>query len=188
MEVSVHMGRRYCQRIKGIEEKTSGAYYHQNMEQINNEIEKLFNYSEEFYSGKIKQHPSRTYYRHRDILIVAADDVLVSIFKVSFGGICEDKVNDILDIMLKEVEDVVFELNETIGNTSANIQVFEDEIKDANENIKRYEKLIEAEKAHITANMEYKKVETAKVLQVGWKLNDLMEAIIGKGFTNELTQ
>ena len=188
MDVSVHMGRRYCQRIKGIEEKTSGSYYHQNMELINGEIEKMFEHSDEFYSGKIKQHPSRHYYRHRNVIIVATDDTLVSIFRIAFGGVTEYKVNDILDIMLQEVDDVVLALNETLDNTNKNIQAYENEINEAKENIKKYEKLIEGERAHITANTEYKKVENVAVLKAGWKLNDLMEAIIGKGFTNELQQ
>lgn len=186
MEVSIHCGRRYCERIKGIEEKTSGSYYHQNKEMIDTQVLAMFEHAKEFYNGKIKSHPKRSYLKHRDIIIVADETSVITLFKIGFGGLSTDKVEEVLEIMLLDLGEKLTLKSEEEERITNDIKIFNAEINEANQTIIELKEKIAIEQAHINANLEYKKASQLKVKQLDYVINDMFEAIIGKGFSGEL--
>lgn len=186
VEVSNHAGRRYCERIKDIPEKGSGPYYLQNKEQIDGELIKLYTHAKMFFSGKIKTHPNRQYLKHQNIIIVANNDSIVTLFKVKFGNLSVEKTVEVLDIMMEDLQVQLSDRTEKQEEIKNQIDTFNQEIDDANNEIKRLQGLIEIEKHHINANKEYKEAVQKQSKQLDYGIHDTFEAIIGKGFAGEL--
>ena len=65
--------------------------------------------------------------------------------------------------------------------------MFNAEINDSNEEIRRLQGLIEIEKHHINANTEYKQASQKELKQLDYGIHDTFEAIIGKGFASDIS-
>lgn len=87
INVTRHARERYCERIKGIADKTErNAYITTNEEIILSHINAMFSHSKFIFRGKIGgDNTTKNFYLHQDIAMVVSDDNnLVTIFKVNF--------------------------------------------------------------------------------------------------------
>lgn len=87
MHITKHAKQRYVERIKGINDKQErDAYISTNCEQIETDINKMFDYMKLVYSGQIGgDKTTAKFYLHQDIcFVLSTDDALRTVYKINF--------------------------------------------------------------------------------------------------------
>lgn len=113
MNISKHCRQRFVERIKGITNTVErNAYITNNMERIDEHIETMFSFAQFVYRGRIGGDMTiKSFYIHRDVAFVVADDTIVTIFKINFEfpADAKDYVINSLLIKIKELDDIIAE-------------------------------------------------------------------------------
>lgn len=177
MEFTNHILERYVQRTMGKTEVEIKQFLAQNLEQIKEKILKLYEYSELFWYGKIKDHDFTYFTINRDGWVIVIDKnktKLITIFQIDLGLGTEFNKQYISEIkktisteMLKIEEDKLnCELkrksnNEFIEKIKEKNKMLQSELEYNNNEIKllEQEKDLELNKITLEEKQLHKKIE-----------------------------
>lgn len=177
MEFTNHILERYVQRTMGKIEVETKQFLAQNSEQIKEKILKLYEYSELFWYGKIKDHDFTYFTINRDGWVIVIDKnktKLITIFQIDLGLGTEFNKQYISEIkktisteMLKIEEDKLnCELkrksnNEFIEKIKEKNKMLQSELEYNNNEIKllEQEKDLELNKITLEEKQLHKKIE-----------------------------
>ena len=177
IEFTNHILERYVQRTMGKTETETKQFLIQNSEQIKEKILKLYEYSELFWYGKIKEHDFTYFTINRDGWVIVIDKnktKLITIFQIDLGLGTEFNKQYISEIkktisteMLKIEEDKLnCELkrksnNEFIEKIKEKNKMLQSELEYNNNEIKllEQEKDLELNKITLEEKQLHKKIE-----------------------------
>lgn len=130
--VSKHCKNRYITRIKEI--KKDVDYYRElNDQQIEEDILKMFQFSELIYKGKLGEHDYSEFYINQDIVLVKRGDIIVTLYRIyyksdeeyskeiidTFTGILM-RNNYIFDMLRYQLDSIVEEKNKYLNSEIKN--------------------------------------------------------------------
>jgi len=124
VNVTEHARQRYVERIKGLEARNDIARWSvQNQEKIDGDLRKMLEYGEEIYfgetiAGKNERKNTHVMLCGSWILLVSADNALVTLFKKDFGFEDEAFNKAYVERVLEEIK----QLNEKIAEAGAKRQ------------------------------------------------------------------
>lgn len=158
IEFTNHILERYVERTMNKSENEAKQFLAQNSEQIKEKILKLYEYSEPFWYGKIKDHDFTYFTINRDGWVIVIDKnktKLVTIYQVDLGLSKEfnkQYINEIKEYVGKEFAEIelikkaydihIAESNTKINELKEENKVFQFELEQNNNRIK----LLEMEK------------------------------------------
>lgn len=138
IEFTNHILERYVERTMNKSENEAKQFLAQNSEQIKEKILKLYEYSEPFWCGKIKDHDFTYFTINRDGWIIVIDKnktKLVTIYQVDLGLSKEfnkQYINEIKEYVEKEfteIELVKKDYNIHVAENNAKINALKEENK-----------------------------------------------------------
>ena len=179
--ITNHALERYAERMAGKKDSTDmRIYIKEHRNDIEERINKLINYGELIFEGKIKEYNSnQVYYKDRWVVIAAPKDRnVVTLYKIDLGDeeVNELFVNKILAKIKKEQENLIPIKEETDRKVQENRQVINDnnyEIEYSRRVIKSLEESNDAYNILIkNANLDVDKQSK--------KITDLVETLIAR--------
>ena len=138
IEFTNHILERYVERTMNRSENEAKQFLAQNSEQIKEKILKLYEYSEPFWCGKIKDHDFTYFTINRDGWVIVIDKnktKLVTIYQVDLGLSKEfnkQYINEIKEYVEKEfteIELVKKDYNIHVAENNAKINALKEENK-----------------------------------------------------------
>lgn len=145
INITRHARERYCERVKGIADKTErNAYITTNEEIILSHINSMFSHSKFIFRGKIGgDNTTKNFYLHQDIALVVSDDNnLITIFRVNFEFPSDAKfyvINSLVEHILdleerfkeekEKVDSRIFDIEMEKEKNEAEIKELETRIK-----------------------------------------------------------
>ena len=138
IEFTNHILERYVERTMNKSENEAKQFLAQNSEQIKEKILKLYEYSEPFWCGKIKDHDFTYFTINRDGWVIVIDKnktKLVTIYQVDLGLSKEfnkQYINEIKEYVEKEfteIELVKKDYNIHVAENNAKINALKEENK-----------------------------------------------------------
>lgn len=138
IEFTNHILERYVERTMNKSENEAKQFLAQNSEQIKEKILKLYEYSEPFWCGKIKDHDFTYFTINRDGWVIVIDKnktKLVTIYRVDLGLSKEfnkQYINEIKEYVEKEfteIELVKKDYNIHVAENNAKINALKEENK-----------------------------------------------------------
>lgn len=138
IEFTNHILERYVERTMNKSENEAKQFLAQNSEQIKEKILKLYEYSEPFWCGKIKDHDFTYFTINRDGWVIVIDKnktKLVTIYQVDLGLSKEfnkQYINEIKEYVEKEfteIELVKKDYNMHVAENNAKINALKEENK-----------------------------------------------------------
>ena len=109
INITRHARERYCERIKGITDKTErNAYLTNNEELILSHINMMFSHAKFIYRGKIGgDNTTKNFYiSSNDICLVVSDDNnLITIFKINFE-FPQDAKDYVINSLVEHIQDL----------------------------------------------------------------------------------
>ena len=145
LEITRHAEERYVQRIMGYKEKPDiGVYIAQNKELIQERINKMVEFGEIIYKGKIKDDNFVNVYIN-DIWVILTDkknEKVITIYKVDvITG--DDEFNKLfVNKMKAKINDMTAKLNQTTRRNDTEKAVLREKIEDNKRKMREYETLI----------------------------------------------
>lgn len=178
---SQHVLERYTERIYGKTGLEMKQFIATNDEQIKKEILKLYEYSELFWYGKIKDHNFTYFMINRDGWLIIIDKNkthLITIYRVDlelgneFNKQYIEKMKDYVENELNEIEEAKNKYDDFIKENDTKTEMLKSEIKTLRQEIQHKEnemKLLEDEK----------KIELESINLKEKQLNQKIEKFIG---------
>lgn len=187
MNITKHARRMYIERIKEITEKSMvDLYYTQNESQIDEWIEKLFEFSSLIYTGQIGgDKTTKDFYLNGDVCLVVKDNnTIITIYKLNFAFpertrkvVIQDLIDEIQNLrteikqekMIVDEQFAFYDLEENrmkleIVKLKEQIEIFESEIKInqsrrsvASKKLTHLNTCVKAYAEQLLGNTEYKK-------------------------------
>lgn len=173
-----HILERYVERTMGKTGNELKQFIVQNSDQIKEKILKLYEYSELFWYGKIKDHDFTYFTINRDGWVIVIDKnktTLITIYQVDLGLSVEfnkqyiaeiknyvsEEINEIENLKL-ENETIIKENNITIEKIKEKNKLLQLELEHNNNEIKylEQEKNLNLEKISLKEKCLHKKIET----------------------------
>ena len=145
LEITRHAEERYVQRIMGYEVKQDiGVYIAQNKELIQERINKMVEYGEIIYKGKIKNDNFVNVFIH-DTWVILTDkknEKAITIYKVEVIK-DDDEFNKLfVNKMKAKMNDITAKLNQTTKKNDTEKAELREKIEDNKRKTREYEKLI----------------------------------------------
>ena len=154
MNITAHARERYVERIKGITTKREiRQYIAENLEIIDEHINKLFKHSTEVFEGQIGgDKTTKKFFLNGDICLVVHNDVIITIYILNYAF--PDKLKKtIIDGLVEEITKLQSEINEesekvnnrreeiklSIDNLKSEIEVLQAQIEHKESQIRGYE-------------------------------------------------
>lgn len=143
--ITNHALERYAERMAGKAEITDvRIYINEHKDDINERINKLINYGEMIFEGKIKDHnSSQIYYKDKWVVIVDPKNKnVVTLYKIDLG---DEEVNELfVNKMLEKIKREKDNLHNIKEETENKIAEYKQVIEDNDHEIKYSKKLIKS--------------------------------------------
>lgn len=179
--ITNHAMERYAERIMNKENPTDiRMFINEHRQDINDRINKLINYGNLIYEGKLREHPVNQYfYKDRWVNIVDPKTKnVITLYKIDLG---DEEVTDLfITKTLQRINESKKMLNITINNISAKNKEYQDIINEAKSDIEYHKKMIKSLEENIECYEILMKNLNNEVLKAEDKLKDDIQMLIAK--------
>lgn len=181
MEFTNHILERYVQRTMGKTETETKQFLIQNSEQIKEKILKLYEYSELFWYGKIKDHDFTYFTINRDGWVIVIDKnktKLITIFQIDLGLGTEFNKQYISEIK-KTISTEMLKIEEDKLNCELKRKSYNEFIEKMKEKNKMLQSELECNNNEIKLLEQEKDLEFNKITLEEKQLHKKIEKFIG---------
>lgn len=183
MEMTRHVYERYAERVMNYEERLDiNRYITLNEQSIKERIEKMIEYSEEIYAGKIRDHDfARFMYNKQGWVIILNRDgnKAITLYKNELFEDEEELNKHFLEVGLSKVNDAKKDIIEHDRVASERLGVIGETIKNNEQEIKNLENIIKNLKAENQHLIDERGIISSKRTNLVYKLNSVIEKFIG---------
>jgi len=136
INITKHAMERYAERFKDIGTMSAISWLSASRKEIiTEELNKLFEYSDLFYSGELGKFDVRNYYVKDRCVLVEKDNNLITVFKIDFPvpnsgvRIVVDMFKNEIERLMEEREAAEDEFNKTYSDFNDTIGIIDSEIE-----------------------------------------------------------